>query len=112
MRIGPGTPLSTVLDAGDCDMVVGNPWCTADKGGRSDYELCNATWHAAAMRRFCTDAAFPAATLGELRDTQRWPREDPEATESDSRAKLVICREQNRCPPRSSQGGRGGWEGF
>ena len=47
---------------------------------KSQTEVCNATWHARTMARFCADEeTFARATLGELRAAQRWPS----ATEQD-----------------------------
>ena len=33
-------------------MCVGNPWCGAS-GATAQTALCNATWHAATMARYC-----------------------------------------------------------
>ena len=51
--VGNETLLTTILgqDVADCEMCVGNPWCSARV--ESQTPLCNATWHAATMARYC-----------------------------------------------------------
>eukprot|EP00413_Alexandrium_margalefii_P045770 CAMPEP_0204597298 /NCGR_PEP_ID=MMETSP0661-20131031/53726_1 /ASSEMBLY_ACC=CAM_ASM_000606 /TAXON_ID=109239 /ORGANISM="Alexandrium margalefi, Strain AMGDE01CS-322" /LENGTH=475 /DNA_ID=CAMNT_0051607979 /DNA_START=61 /DNA_END=1488 /DNA_ORIENTATION=- len=76
--VGADTKLSAILDFADCGMIVGNPWCPWVKSD-SDYNLCNATYNAAAMARFCaSEQKFNAATIGDARDELVWPRDDPE----------------------------------
>jgi hypothetical protein len=59
----------------DCEMCIGNPWCGT--GYAAQTELCNASWHAATMSRYCGDAGekMSGVTLGTLRATQTWPNE-------------------------------------
>merc|ERR1719353_1353152 len=71
--IGESTKLSTILDAGDCGAILGNPSC----GQTSDYNLCNETYHEEVTGKFCGEY-FSEATLGEVRDACVWPAEDPE----------------------------------
>ena len=71
--VGEDTKLSTILDKGDCSMIIGNPWCEADSKP-SQTNVCNQTWHKAAMTRYCGDA-FESTTLKQLVETQKWPME-------------------------------------
>merc|ERR1712087_574849 len=51
--------------------------CDEPDKSKSAYNLCNKTWTDASVARFCGDH-FSKATLGEVRDAQVWPRDDPE----------------------------------
>eukprot|EP00947_MAST-08B_sp_MAST-8B-sp1_P000645 g645.t1 len=76
--VGADVKLSTILSYGDCGMIIGNPWCAEPGLSQAQYSLCNATWQAESMGRFCaTEAAFDRATLGEVMEAQVWPRDDP-----------------------------------
>ena len=72
--VGGGTRLTEILahTEADCEMVVGNPWCEADKEKKSEEALCNQSWHDATMARFC-GAAMAGATLDDLVGAQAWP---------------------------------------
>ena len=72
--MGGDTPLTEILahTEADCGMVVGNPWCEADKEKKSEEALCNQSWHDATMARFC-GAAMAGATLDDLVGAQAWP---------------------------------------
>jgi len=76
--VGNETLLTSILaqTREDCEMCVGNPWCGAS-GATAQTALCNATWHAATMARYCgaDGGRMAGVTLGELRRTQVWPTE-------------------------------------
>ena len=77
--VGGETALSTILSYHDCPMIVGNPWCAGGDGGPSDYNLCNATYQAQALGRFCaSETLFNAATLDDARAALVWPANDAE----------------------------------
>ncbi|CAE8697181.1 unnamed protein product, partial [Polarella glacialis] len=77
--VGEHTKLSAILAQKDCGMIIGNPCCLGGEYcGESDYNLCNMTWQNQSMARFCAPSGFASATLGQVRDAQLWPAEDPE----------------------------------
>lgn len=71
--VGESTKLSTILSKDDCSMIIGNPWCEQS----ADYNLCNQTYNSMVTGRFC-GSNFDSVTLGEVRDTCVWPKDDPE----------------------------------
>ena len=73
--VGSSTPVSTILAQthADCEMCIGNPWCSPAYTAQT--ELCNRSWHAATMARYCgaDGEKMRGVTLRELRTTQVWP---------------------------------------
>lgn len=72
--VGAETKLATILDYGDCDMVIGNPWCSQ----QAETPLCNHTFERISYAKYCnSEAEFNKATLGEVQQTQNWPVTTP-----------------------------------
>jgi acetyl esterase/lipase len=78
---GEATRIKDLINQEDCWWVVGNG-CSDPRFDRylepnMPYKICNDTWEKLTLDRYC-GSSFDTATVGELKQTQRWPREDPD----------------------------------